>query len=146
MVARCVAVVASALMIAGTIWLTRIDIKTVQDTSTMLTAVLGGGLFGLFMLGMLTTTGNGRAAACGIVCTLAFITWTLLAKNELLPESLSVPFDLYYTSVVGNLVMFFVGYVFGLLIFPNTKKLVNLTIWTHKDEPQDEPTIATSDG
>jgi len=91
------------------------------------------------MLGMLTTRGNGRAAACGIVGTLVFITWTLLAKNRLLPESLSVPFDLYYTSVVGNMVMFIIGYLIGLLFFPNQKKLSNLTIWTHEDTPQDEP-------
>jgi len=115
------------------------NIKTLQDTSTMLTAVLGGGLFGLFMLGMLTTRGNGRAAACGIVGTLVFITWTLLAKNRLLPESLSAPFDLYYTSVVGNMVVFFVGYLIGLLFFPNKKKLSNLTIWTHEQTSLDEP-------
>jgi len=142
--ARWIAVVTSILMILGATWFTYIEIKTLQDTSTMLTAVLGGGLFGLFMLGMLTTQGNGRAAACGIVGTLLFISWTLLAKNELLPESLSVPFDLYYTSVVGNMVMFVIGYMIGLLIFPNKKKLANLTIWTHEDTPLDESAAQTS--
>jgi SSS family solute:Na+ symporter len=142
--ARWVAVATSLLMILGAIWFTMINIKTLQDTSTMLTAVLGGGLFGLFMLGMLTTRGNGRAAACGIVCTLLFISWTLLAKNNLLPESLSVPFDLYYTSVVGNLVMFAIGYTVGLLIFSNKKNLTNLTIWTHGNKPTDEPAAQDS--
>ncbi len=138
--ARWTAVVASLLMVLGSIWFTVVDIKTLQDTSTMLTAVLGGGLFGLFMFGMLTTRGNGRAAGCGIVGTLLFTSWTLLGKNDLLPESLSVPFDLYYTSVVGNVVMFCIGYFTGLLLFPNKKPLTNLTIWTHKDLPQDDTT------
>ena len=138
--ARWIAVATSIFMILVAIWYTTINIKTFQDTSTVLTAVLGGGLFGLFMLGMLTTRGNGRAAACGIVCTLIFITWTILAKNDKLPENLSVPFDLYYTSVVGNAVMFSIGYMIGLIVFPNKKKLTNLTIWTHEDTPLDEPT------
>ena len=74
-----------SVMILGAIWFSMAESKTLQDTLTMLTAVLGGGLFGLYMLGMLTTRGNGRAALCGIVCTILFTTWTLLAKNELLP-------------------------------------------------------------
>ena len=143
-VARCVAVVASVLMILGTVWLTTFNIKTIQDTSTMLTAVLGGGLFGLFMLGMLTTRGNGRAAACGIACTLIFVGWTLLAKHGKLPERWSVPFDLYYTSVVGNLVMFAIGYMIGLVVFPNERNLANLTIWTHDRESDNERTSAAS--
>ena len=44
--ARWIAVATSLLMILGAIWFTFINIKTLQDTSTMLTAVLGGGLFG----------------------------------------------------------------------------------------------------
>jgi len=137
--ARWVAVVISILMILGAIWFTMVDIKTLQDTSTMLTAVMGAGLFGLFMIGMLTTRGNGRAAACGIVCTMAFTSWTLLAKNGLLPESLSVPFDLYYTSIVGNAVMFVVAYSAGLILFPGKKDLTNLTVWTHEKTTTDAP-------
>jgi hypothetical protein len=51
----------------------------------------------------------------------------------MLPASLSVPFDLYYVDVVGNVVMFLFGYVAGKYLFPNKKQLVNLTIWTHED-------------
>ncbi len=138
--ARWIAVVITILMILGAIWFAKVELKTFQDTSTMLTAVMGGGLFGLFMIGMLTTCGNGRAAACGIVCTLAFTTWTLLEKNGLMPESLSlnVTFDLYYTSIVGNAVMFVVAYTVGLVLFPNKKDLTNLTIWTHEEVTTDE--------
>ncbi len=132
--ARWVAIVTSIAMILGAIWFSHAESKTMQDTLTMLTAVLGGGLFGLYMFGMLTTCGNGMAAFCGIVCTVAFTIWTLLAKRGMLPSSLSLPFDLYYVDVVGNMVMFFVGFLAGLFFFPNKKKLANLTIWTHEDE------------
>jgi SSS family solute:Na+ symporter len=81
---------------------------------------------------MLTTRADGRAVLCGIVCTLSFTTWTVLAKKGLLPEALTVPFDLYYTGVIGNIVMFVLGYGFGRLAFPARKNLSNLTIWTHQ--------------
>ncbi|MEO2046725.1 MAG: sodium:solute symporter [Pirellulales bacterium] len=131
--ARWIAVATGILMILGAIWFANSESKTMQDTLTMLTAVLGGGLFGLYMFGMLTTRGNGMAALCGIVCTILFTVWTLLAKSEMLPDNLSVPFDLYYVDVVGNVVMFIIGYLAGLWFFPNQKQLANLTIWTHED-------------
>jgi SSS family solute:Na+ symporter len=136
--ARWIAVATGILMILGAIWFSKAESKTLQDTLTMLTAVLGGGLFGLYMFGMLTTRGNGMAALCGIVCTIGFTIWTLLAKNGMLPPSLSVPFDLYYVDVVGNVVMFIVGYAAGVLFFPNKKRLPNLTIWTHEDVLENE--------
>jgi solute:Na+ symporter, SSS family len=138
-IARWIAGITGLVMMAGAIWFSRAESKTLQDTLTMLTAVLGGGLFGLYMIGMLTTKGNGRAAFCGIVCTILFTTWTVLSKNGMLPSFLSVPFDLYYTDVVGNVVMFAFGYVAGRLFFPNKKRLANLTIWTHEDTPTDDP-------
>ena len=125
--------VTGLLMILGAIWFTKIEQKTLQDTTTSLTSILAGGLFGLFIFGMLTTRGDGRAAFCGIVCTLLFTVWTILARGGWLPESLSMPFDSYYTNTIGNIVMFTVGYLLGLLVFPSTKPLANLTIWTHED-------------
>ncbi len=138
-ISRWIAAITGLVMIAGAIWFSKAETKTLQDTLTMLTGVLGGGLFGLYMIGMLTTRGNGRAAFCGIVCTILFTTWTLLSGKGMLPSFLSVPFDLYYTDVVGNVVMFAVGYIAGKLLFPNKKKLTNLTIWTHEETPTDDP-------
>ena len=55
--------------------------------------------------------GDARAAWCGIACTLVFTGWTVLTNKGLLPEALSAPFDLYYTGLIGNLLMFIVGYL-----------------------------------
>ncbi|RLD09917.1 MAG: sodium:solute symporter, partial [Chlamydiae bacterium] len=106
---------------------------TLQHTLTILGALIGGGLFGLFMCGMLTTAADQRAIFCGIFCTLVFTGWTILSGNNLLPESLAVPFDLYYTGVIGNIVMFVIGYLFGKTYFKSRKSLDNLTIWTYKN-------------
>jgi len=52
----------------------------------------------------------------------------------MLPEYLTVPFDLYYTGIIGNLVMFVMGYLLGRTIFRNKKSLKDLTIWTSKEK------------
>jgi SSS family solute:Na+ symporter len=143
MVARWIGVVAGIVMIVGAIWLSTTDSRTLQHTLTIATSLLTAGLFGLYMLGMLTTRSDGRAVLCAIVATLLFTTWTVLAalyQGQMLPAVMSplaplldVPFDIYYTGVVGNIVMFVVGYVAGRIWFPCHKPLKNLTIWTRAD-------------
>ena len=131
-VSRCIAAAVAVLMILGAIWFAKADTQTLQDTTTALTSILGGGLLGLFMFGMLTTRGDGRAAVCGIVCTLLFVTWAVLAGNGLLPSWFPVPCNLYYVDLVGNCVMFGVGYLAAILLFPAKKTLADLTVWTQQ--------------
>lgn len=106
-----IAVAVTGLMIAGALWLNEADTKTLQDTSTILVSLLGGGMLGLYLLGFFSRRGDARAAWCGIICTLLFTGWTILTNKGLLPEVLSAPFDLYYTGLIGNLLMFAVGYL-----------------------------------
>ncbi|EKF75730.1 sodium solute transporter family protein [Alcanivorax hongdengensis A-11-3] len=110
-VAWAMAVAVTAAMIAGALWLNSADTKTLQDTATILVSLLGGGMLGLYLLGFLTRRGNARAAWAGIALTLVFTGWTVLTNKGLLPEALSAPFDLYYTGLIGNLLMFLVGYL-----------------------------------
>jgi solute:Na+ symporter, SSS family len=122
--------VIGVLMVLGAIWFSVVDIPTLVDTTTTLASVLGGGLLGLFLLGMLTTKGDGRAAICGIVCAFTFVTWAASLKFGWLPSCLTVPFESYYTDFVASLVMFGVGYVAAILVFRTKKQYPNLTIWT----------------
>jgi solute:Na+ symporter, SSS family len=121
--------VIGVLMVLGAIWFALADTATISDATTMLASVLGGGLLGLFMFGMLTTRGDSRAAICGILCAVVFVTWTVLPK-QYLPGWLQVPFETYYTDSLSSLVMFGVGYLAALLVFRTQKKYPNLTIWT----------------
>jgi SSS family solute:Na+ symporter len=70
----------------------------------------------LYLLGFLTRVGDARAAWCGIGMTLLFTGWTVLTNKGLMPAALSAPFDLYYTGLIGNLVMFLVGYGMARLL------------------------------
>lgn len=128
---------AAAFMIVGAILLANTKATTFQDTATILSSLAGGGLLGMFMLGFFTKKGDSRAVFFGIVSTLIFTLWTILAKKGLLPDALSVPFDLYYTGIVGNFVMFVIGYM-AALIFPGKKRdLTNFTVWTQDGTPLD---------
>ena len=109
-VARAVAVAVTGLMILGALWLNGAHTHTLQDTSTILVSLFGGGMLGLYLLGFLSRRGDARAAWWGIACTMIFTFWTVLTNEGMLPAALSAPFDLYYTGLIGNLVMFAVGY------------------------------------
>ncbi|MFP1678164.1 sodium:solute symporter [Alloalcanivorax sp. C16-2] len=109
-VARGVAAAVTGLMILGALWLNGAHTHTLQDTSTILVSLFGGGMLGLYLLGFLSRRGDARAAWWGIGCTLVFTSWTVLTNEGMLPVALSAPFDLYYTGLIGNLVMFAVGY------------------------------------
>lgn len=134
-VAWAIASGAAVFMIGGAIVLANTETKTIQDTATIIGSLLGGGLLGMYLLGFLTKRGDARAVWIGIVCTILFTAWTLLAKRGLLPERLSVPFDLYYTRIIGNLVMFVVGYVGGCLLPRRERELTNLTVWEQDGTP-----------
>jgi len=98
-------------------------------TGYVLGSLVGGGLLSIFMVGFLTRVGDSRTVGTGIVCTMLFTGWTILAQYQVLPDWLGTPFDLYYTTIIGNLVMF-VGILLAGVLLPSTKRdLTNLTVW-----------------
>lgn len=135
LVARTFAIIISVLMITGALWLANSEnIKTLQDTNNILTAVTAGGLLGLFMLGFFTTRADGRAVMAGIVLTLVFSLYRGFSGFEWFPETIRWPYldrvDSYYTGILGHLLMFFVGYVLALVIPSRDRDLTNLSVWT----------------
>jgi solute:Na+ symporter, SSS family len=130
-VAKLIAGVAAVIMIGLATLLAYTDTKTIQDVSTILGSVFGGGLLGLFFFGFFTKRGDGRAAGIGIIATIIYTIIILLGKNEIIPLP---PFDLYYTSIIGNLVMF-VTCLIASYVLPrrnDSKNLEDLTVWTMK--------------
>jgi len=132
-VAKTIAAMAALGMIAGAVLLHKSDTKTIQHITTILVSLLGGGLLGMYLLGFLTNTGDARAVWIGIICTLLFTSWTVLSETLLLPEILRAPFDLYYTGIIGNVIMFAVGFLVGIYLPKKKRDLTNLTVW-HQDK------------
>ena len=124
-VAWLAAALASVLMLGGAVWMLEAEGPSLQDISIRLTALLGGGLLGIYLIGFFTRWGDARAVWCGIVVTLLFTLWSM----DVLPIPYAVPFDLYYTAIFGNTVMFCVGFIAAAL-FPRAEPLSHeLSLW-----------------
>jgi len=109
-VAQLIAVIVSIIMILGAMLLINAQTKTLQDTATILVSIISGGILGVYLLGFFTRQGDARAVWSGLLLTALFTIWTILAKKDVLPDSWIVPFDLYYTAIIGNLLMFVIGF------------------------------------
>lgn len=129
--------VASVFMIIGAIILLYSDTKTIQDAATILSSVVMGGVFGMYLLGFVTERANSKSVWLGIAVTFIFSVWTVLAKQGILPDSLTVPFDLYYTGMIGHVLLFATAFVASVFIFKKKEKkdLTNLTVWTQDGKP-----------
>jgi len=128
--AKGIAAFATVIMILGATALIKAESKTLQDTAFTLTSVVTGGMLGLFALGLLTTKGDARSVWVGIVATVSFTIWTILQQRGLLPEFLKVPFDLYYTGLLGNFVMFILAYGLATVFNERKDSLKGLSVWT----------------
>ncbi len=135
--ARVVAVAASVFMIAGAWVLIVMPGQTLQDTALTMAGIMAGGLFGLYLLGFMTTRGDGLAAAMAILFTIIWSAYMALVAAGHVPSWLTLPVDVYYAGIFGNVVMFVVGYAFASFLPKPKRDLTNLTIWTlDKTEPK----------
>ncbi len=125
-VAWAFACVASLFMIIGAVVLANSKTKTLQDASTTINAVLGGGLLAIYLLGFLTRRGNAKAIWIGIVSTIAFTIWAICSKGMYNEDKI---LDAYYTGVIGNLVMFITAFIASFIFSNKDKDLTNLTIF-----------------
>ncbi|MDR2675283.1 MAG: sodium/solute symporter [Opitutaceae bacterium] len=121
----------SLLMIAGAFVFHYSNTKTLNEFSIIMTAVIGGGIAGAFLLGMFTRRGDARAVLAGIAATVLFSTCAMLMQFNMLPRV----FDPYYTSILGNIIMLAVGYGASWIFKAPKRDLANLTIWDLSKEP-----------
>lgn len=126
---------------------------TLQDTGAKIGAIIAGGLLGLYVLGFLTTRGNGRSVAAGIACTVLFSLYITALEMKLITAEgiiqtlgvsegfagwLARPIHAYYTAIFGNIIMFVVGYVAATLFQRERRDLTNMTVWTQSRNAEEE--------
>ena len=114
--ARAVTTVAGILMIAGALYLLETTTTTLQDTATILTALLAGGLLTIYLIGFFSSRCSTIHVLLGIAATMAFTLWTIASSRS----AIDYPFDLYYTGLLGNIVLFLVAYGSSYVIKPTT--------------------------
>ena len=133
--ARMFALLAGGIMIGGALLLSITETKTLEHTALVLASIIISGRLGLYLLGFFTTIGDARAVWTGLAFSFLFTLWSVLSENNILPEFLTVPFDLYYTGIIGNIIMFLVGFFTAVLIPAKKRDLTNLSIWTQDGTP-----------
>ena len=126
-------------MIVVALWYNTLDVKTFQDMGFVLAALLSCGIFGLFMLGFLTTWGDGRAIGVGVLVTMLYTSFMVARRFGWLPPWLPTEVlpatDDYYTGLIANVLLFVVGFVLGGLLPGKKRDLTNLTVWTQDKTP-----------
>lgn len=118
-------------MILLAFWFHNAETKTFAEFGIIIGALLGGGISSAFLLGMLTRVGDARSVLVGIACTLLFTGWAMLMQFKFIQPW----FDLYYTALLGNVVMFGTSYIAARLIKAPERDLTNLTIWDNSKDP-----------
>ena len=95
-------------------------------------AIVAGGLVGLFLLAFLAPEAGATAANIGIVASLVFTAWATLTLNGGKIWNLgqfNFPFHDYMIGVIGHLILFGIGYAASFL-FPNRDaESRELTVW-----------------
>ncbi|MFA7693590.1 MAG: sodium/solute symporter [Candidatus Hydrogenedentes bacterium] len=104
----------SVLMLVGAALLQYLQSSTLQDSATILTALTAGGLLGIYLLGFFTKRGDDRSILLGIAFTLIFSLWMVLSQLGWLPDILISPIHSYYAGMLGHILMFVIGYIFGI--------------------------------
>ena len=124
-----VASFALAALMAGGAWLLyHSSAATIMEMSIILLALVGGGISGAFLFGILTRLGDARSVGVGIAATVSFTLYATLAQGGVVPRL----FNSYYTSILGNLVMFTACCGAAKVLPVRTRDLSGLTVWTRR--------------
>ena len=105
---------AAALLLAG------MNIKSMMATWNVIMGLLGGGIVGVFSLGMLTTRANGTGAVCG----------ALLSVVVMVLVRLYTPIHWAFYMPCAILVCMVSGYLISLLVPALPRDLTGLTLFT----------------
>jgi len=127
-VSRLASLAMAGLMAGGAWLLFRSSAATIMEMSIILLALVGGGISGAFLFGILCRSGDARTVLIGIGVTVSFTIYATLMQAGVLPRT----FSPYYTSILGNVVMFFTCLLAARLWPANPRDLTGLTIWTRR--------------
>jgi SSS family solute:Na+ symporter len=97
-----------------------------------ISAIVAGGLAGLFLLGFLSTRANQHGAYLGIVASLIFTTWATLTLDGGSIVNLgkfNFPLHDFMIGAVGHVVLLMVGYLASFFFHGAGRNIEGLTLW-----------------
>jgi SSS family solute:Na+ symporter len=97
-----------------------------------ITAIVAGGLAGLFLLAFLSRRAGKAAAIAGIAANLIFTTWatlTMSGGHTVNLHNWNYPWHEFSIGAIGNLLLLFVG-LLAALVFPASSGSSGHTLWS----------------
>jgi SSS family solute:Na+ symporter len=115
-------------------------IESMVEAAFSFSAIMQGGLMGLFALGFFTTRCSTRGVYAGLVVGVTFIVWATYTSTmsvETLTWFPKYKIHIYWLGLLGNLVVFVSGYLFSLILTPGYQTDESLTVYAREDTPPD---------
>ena len=111
-IARCSTILAAMMMVVGALIMLETESETLQDIIITISSLLSGGLLSLYLVGWYTHRTHTIHVWCGLCAAGACTLWSAAATWGWL----TVPFEIYYTGIIGNIVMLVFMWVSTLCI------------------------------
>jgi len=111
--------ISGVLMVLLGLWMTRIH--SMADAAFEFVSLVGGGVLGLYMLGILTRRTSTRGVYVGLAAGIVFLVWAYLnpaigsAWFSSLPR---FPLNTLWVGLLGNVLVFIVGLLASLVLSP----------------------------
>ncbi|MDT8067382.1 MAG: sodium:solute symporter [Terriglobia bacterium] len=102
-----------------------------------ISAIVAGGLAGLFLLAFLSIRAGRKSAYIGIIASLVFTAWaTLTMKGGKMVDlgTWNFPLHEYMIGVIGNIVLLGVGYFAAFVFSEADEKKRSMTVWGWLDQ------------
>jgi SSS family solute:Na+ symporter len=126
---RIMSTAAAVLMVIGAVIFLYAKTNTLQDTGLAIASILSAGLVGIYLIGFFTKFCDWRPIMIGVFFTICFTIWAVLSESGILPKQYMAKFDLYYTTILANLIMLAVSLAAGFIMKRKTALDTSLTIW-----------------
>lgn len=128
--ARLVAMTTCAVMILLALLFQVVPKESMTDLSLIIASLFGGGVLGLYAIGLFTTRVGNHAMLVGLA--FSFVSNVYLMANSFgwLPSGLSIRVHDYWVTVLVNLALVIVAYTASFVLRDKAKDLTGLTVYT----------------
>lgn len=109
-------------------------VQSIVDAFFTFSAIMAGGMMGMFFLGLFTKRCSTRGLYIGLCIGVAFIAWAALTNPDRMDPS-SLPWlpkygiHIYWLGLLGNIIVFVSGYAASLIVSPGHIAGDGLTIY-----------------
>jgi len=109
-------------------------VQSIVDAFFLFSAVVAGGMMGMFFLGLFTKRASRKGLYIGLAVGVTFIAWAVLTNpKQMAPSTLpwlpKFGIHIYWVGLLGNIVVFIAGYLASLIFSPGYSAEDGLTIY-----------------